>query len=63
MYTVISFVNSLSALAWSLTVLVASSVIFVAECYAVHTLVTVTRDENESIIKLPWRRFIETNDK
>lgn len=63
MYTVISFVNSLSALAWSLTVLVASSVIFVAECYAVHTLVTVTREENKNIFKPPLERLIEKIEK
>ena len=63
MYTVISFVNSITCLIWSLTVLVVAAVIFIAECYAVHTLFTVTREENTNIFKPPFKRWIEKIEK
>lgn len=63
MYILISFVNSLSALVWSLTIFVAAFSIFLFECYAVHTIAVAARDENKCIIKLAWSKFIEANDK
>ena len=62
MYAAISFVNSLTGLIWSLTVLVIATVIFIAECYAVYTLFAVTREENKNIFKSPLKRWIEKNE-
>jgi len=57
-WTLIEFVTSLSSLVWSLTVLVVAVTIFIAECYAVHTVVTVTREEYKDIFKPPLRRLL-----